>query len=294
MNSWNYGAAALAVLLVAPTAHAQDVSRSPNYGTARLDSGFVPDPHTVSVTAGGPNDASRKSSGCAGYVSSAPDYRLHFDAGSLPLIISAESSEDTTLVINGPDGDWYCDDDGSGRLDPIVRFNNPDSGQYDIWIGSYDESERPAATLSITELEENATAGPPDYNATPNYGVVDLASGFTPDPHQINMRAGGERAASAMGSGCTGFITNAPDVRLVFDAGGLPLVISAASQADTTLVINAPDGQWYCDDDSGGGSDPRVRFASPRSGRYEIWVGTYSSGDTQSATLRISERDRVK
>ena len=70
----------------------------------------------------------------------------------------------------------------------------------------------------------------------------------------------------------------------------LPLIISVASSADTTLVVNAPDGSFYCDDDGGvNGSNPSVRFNNPQSGRYEIWVGTYRSGSPQAARLHISE-----
>ena len=129
-----------------------------------------------------------------------------------------------------------------------------------------------------------------DFNARPNYGELTLESGFTPDPRVINLRAGGDRDAQNLSSSCRGSITNAPDVRLHYDAGSLPLIISVASGADTTLVVNAPDGSYYCDDDGGvNGLNPAVRFNRPQSGRYEIWVGTYSSGTTQPAELHISE-----
>ena len=68
------------------------------------------------------------------------------------------------------------------------------------------------------------------------------------------------------------------------------MIISAASNADTTLVVNGPDGSWYCDDDGGNsGANPMVRLNSPRSGRYEIWVGTYANASLQPARLHISE-----
>jgi hypothetical protein len=129
-----------------------------------------------------------------------------------------------------------------------------------------------------------------DTNADPNYGTVTLRSGFTPDPRVVPLQAGGDIAASEAGSSCAGFITDAPDVRLVYSAGSLPLIISVDSGEDTTLVVNAPDGRFYCDDDSGvRGMNPMVRFNNPRSGRYEIWVGTYRAGATQRARLHISE-----
>lgn len=127
-----------------------------------------------------------------------------------------------------------------------------------------------------------------DVSATPNFGTVNLSAGFTPDPRTISVTSGGSIAASNVGSNCAGSISNAPDVRLSYTAGSLPLIISVNSSSDTTLVINAPDGRWYCDDDSGDGVNPSVRFNSPQSGRYEIWVGSYGGGNAQ-ATLAISE-----
>ena len=137
-------------------------------------------------------------------------------------------------------------------------------------------------------------AGPataqPNPNGTPNYGTVTLNNGFTPDPRVVSLRAGGDQPANRAGSNCAGFITSAPDVRLQYSAGSLPLIISVAANSDTTLVVNAPDGNYYCNDDGGvNGSNPAIRFNSPQSGRYEIWVGTYRSGSSQPARLHISE-----
>ena len=130
-----------------------------------------------------------------------------------------------------------------------------------------------------------------DVNSAPNYGTVNLSTGFSPDPRVVSVRSGGNVNAESISSDCRGFISNAPDVRLVFSAGSsLPLIISASSSADTTLVVNAPDGNWYCDDDGGNeGLNPSVRFNSPMSGRYEIWVGTYGNASLQPAELHISE-----
>ena len=128
-----------------------------------------------------------------------------------------------------------------------------------------------------------------DTSLRANYGEVTLEAGFTPDPRVISLRAGGDISAQGAGSGCRGFITDAPDVRLFYEAGDYPLIISVDAGADTTLVVNGPDGSFYCDDDSGEGTNPSVRLNDPRSGRYEIWVGTYRSGYSQPARLHISE-----
>ncbi|MDQ8758221.1 hypothetical protein RCO27_18490 [Sphingosinicella sp. LHD-64] len=130
-----------------------------------------------------------------------------------------------------------------------------------------------------------------NFNGNPSYGTVNLRTGFTPDPNVVNVRSGGNiDASSSIGGACRGFIASAPDVRLNFTAGNLPLIISANSSADTTLVINGPDGRWYCDDDGGqNGLNPAVRFNNAPSGRYEIWIGTYGNSSLQPAQLHISE-----
>ena len=129
-----------------------------------------------------------------------------------------------------------------------------------------------------------------DTGAPATYRELELDSGFSGDPQVIQVRAGGTIDASRLGSPCTGFIAGPPDVRLVYDAGSLPLILSVAAGSDTTLVVNAPDGRWYCDDDSGEAPlNPMVRFNAPDSGRYEIWIGTFSNSASQPALLHISE-----
>lgn len=138
-----------------------------------------------------------------------------------------------------------------------------------------------------------APASAQNFSLTPAYGAVNLTSGFTPDPVVVNVQSGGPvNAASGpgAGAGCTGFIANAPDYRVNYTAGSLPLIISVASGADTTLVINDANGNWVCDDDNGNtGMNPAVRFNQPQSGQYDIWVGTYGSASNQPAQINISE-----
>ena len=147
-------ALALAAVLAAPgMAMAQDQGRTANLGEIRLSAGFTPDPRRVNLTAGGSIDAytdTNLPAACVGDISNAPDYEVTYSAGSLPLVFRTLSSTDTTLIINGPDGRWYCDDDGYGDGDAEVRFNKPSSGTYDIWIGTFNGGTAPA-TLLITE-----------------------------------------------------------------------------------------------------------------------------------------------
>ncbi|QLC26736.1 peptidase S1 [Parasphingopyxis algicola] len=133
------------------------------------------------------------------------------------------------------------------------------------------------------------SGGRPDFSLDPNYGTATLRSGFTPDPHRIRLQSGGSIDASVLGGSCRGYVSPAPDYRVQYESGRLPLNISVQSSSDTTLVINGPDGEWYCDDDGGDGLNPSIRFDTPRSGQYDIWVGTYGSAQLESAILDVSE-----
>ena len=151
-----------------------------------------------------------------------------------------------------------------------------------------------ASLVACASIPESGGAGygdgGPDYSARPAYGSMSLSAGFANDPRVVTLRAGGNIDARTLHSHCRGFIARAPDVRVHYNAGSLPLIISVDSASDTTLVINGPDGSWYCDDDGGvNGLNPSVRFNPPQSGQYDIWVGTYESGALQSAQLHISE-----
>ena len=156
MRAFVRTAAAAAVVLVASAGavSAQDFTRAANYGSVHLNAGFSPDPYNINLSSGGSINAANSIGGsCRGYISNAPDFELSYSAGSLPLIISVSSGADTTLVVNGPDGRWYCDDDGGQQgLNPSLNFGRPMSGTYDIWVGTYGGSSLQAATLSISEL----------------------------------------------------------------------------------------------------------------------------------------------
>ena len=143
--------ALLSPLAVVPEAEAQDWSLRPSYGTINLSAGFRPDPYRRTVQAGG-NIRISPMAGCpgGGYVANAPDLRLHYRAGRYVLSIYATSSRDTILLVNDPRGRWYCNDDYSG-LNPGMMFNNPLSGQWDIWVGTYGPNRAPNTRLYISE-----------------------------------------------------------------------------------------------------------------------------------------------
>lgn len=126
---------------------------TPTYTTTNLQSGFTPDPWTLKIDAGGSTAVSGSlGPNCTGYIhAGAPDVDLNYTPGDYSLYIRARSSADTTLVVYGPDRRWYCNDDQQG-LDPVVTFNNPQGGNYNIWVGVHGSDNLEPATLEISEM----------------------------------------------------------------------------------------------------------------------------------------------
>lgn len=294
--------AAASIAAISTGAYAQDFSAPPSYGSVNLSSGFTPDPYTVRLTSGGDRSAQNISSSCRGWIANAPDFSVSYAAGStFDLTIAAVSNSDTTLVINDPSGTWYCDDDGGEGLNPLVTFGNPRSGRYDIWVGSYSQGEYADSVLSVSEIgavgnlhggsQGGGYTGGIDWSAPAAFGSASLRAGFSPDPYRVNIVSGGAFRASTVRNGCAGWVAGAPDFELNYQAGSsLPLIVSASSSSDTTLLINDPNGNWHCDDDGGNsGLNPALTFHNPQSGTYDIWIGSYSQGDNANASLSISE-----
>lgn len=267
-------------------------------GEVSLAPGFTPDPHTVTFNAGGPVDAAgaRLGANCLGAIAARPNVSLTFPASTAPLYISATAGADTTLVVRAPDGSYHCDDDSAGDLNPVVTFETPAAGRYQIWVGTYAHNgQAPEAILHISEIGFGPGPDPsimPDRALAPAHGNAALAGGFA--PRTVELEAGGEIFARALRRpGCWGAIGRAPDYRVSYTPGrtASPLVFAADSQADTTLVVAAPNGQYFCNDDRAETDvNPLVTFAAPAAGEYNVWVGTFSEGPPRPATLSISER----
>jgi serine protease Do len=149
------------------------------------------------------------------------------------------------------------------------------------------------AALGALALAAASTAQ--DWHAAPDHDPVRLTSGFTPDPYTVNVVSGGNDDASKLGSPCVGFVASAPDVDLYYTSGRYPqlsiVTVAAKAGDDPTIVIHAPDGRWYCNDDVAPNDvNAGITFTNPMSGLYDIWVGSYHQGQNFNTTLAITER----
>jgi S1-C subfamily serine protease len=276
-----------------------DFAELPTFGTVELEAGFPDDPHMVEMISGGEVDAAYLGGECTGFAAIAPDFRLDWegDTSDLTIYFSADDGGDTTLLVNRPDGTWVCNDDsGPDAFDPLISLTGAPEGQYDIWVASYTAGSFVAGTLYITELD----AGPLDSGSDqldPSreayFGTVSLRAGFTPDPEEITLTAGGSVDVEYLGGSCLGFAARAPDVRLDWagNTDEIRVFFEADGGEDPTLLVYSPAGEWICNDDAPDSLNPMVSLTDPRPGSYVIWVGSYERGGYIDGTLSITELD---
>lgn len=288
---------ALAAGLMGAAAMAQPAGPLPGrYGEVTLQAGFPNDPRTIDVRAGGAMPAAvLGGQGCVGYITEHPTYVVHYEeAGSLfDLFFSAAADPDLTMAVRTPSGEVLCDDDGGvGPLNPGVRVESPPNGAYEIWVGTYSSGiGYPQSALHISELSffgSNPFAPEIDPDA-PAGATLSLRAGFRNDPASIAVNQGGNVRLGPLGTRCVGYASAAPSARVTYRAGRFRLFISTQSERDGTIAVLAPDGTWYCDDDSAGDLDPGIIISEPPSGDYLVWAGTFSEIGAQTATLHVSE-----
>lgn len=118
-------------------------------------------------------------------------------------------------------------------------------------------------------------------------GSVSLTTGFMPDPQMLSGMSGGMVQAQQVNPTCRGWIGQQPN-HVMNLASGFPFLrVYVQAQSDTTLVIRAPNGQFFCNDDTWG-FNPDVD-AAYGPGQYMIWVGSYSQSTPGPYTITFSE-----
>ncbi len=149
-------------------------------------------------------------------------------------------------------------------------------------------------TFIATLTWAGIAAACPNWQAEPSFGSINLSEGFTNDPYEQGIKAGGQYSLSDCmhGKNFVGMVASHPDFDLYYTtSGNTPLTIHVHSSYDTVLLVSDPQGNWWFDDDSGPGHGPLLYFPNPLDGLYNIWVGSFrSSSDLLESTLIFTER----
>ncbi|WP_458527006.1 hypothetical protein [Onishia taeanensis] len=257
---------AVPLMCLASSAQALNWQAAPLYETLELKSGFQPDPHQITLSAGGSTAASEAGPNCSGFVNGdKPDLDINFQAGQFPLTIYVESEADTTLVVYDAEGNWHCNDDYStvGGTNPALQWSSPTSGNYNIWVGTYTPGEMPQSTVKISERDPEwvgmSSASSSNTVTRSSSGIEwgDNTSQWANDGECDDPRFSGEGTHSLNVD--EDRYHDAADCQRLYEQGQIVL----ASNADT--ISSASDIQWGDNTSqwSNDGECDDPRFAGP-------------------------------
>jgi hypothetical protein len=131
----------------------------PIFGSVQFGSELGSHPHWVPMLSGGETDVRNLGLGpdCIGFAASSPDFQLDWrgPTATLSFFFKAETpSEDTVLIVQGPNGQWHCNDDAHpDTLDPEVIVTRASVGPYYIWVASFNEGEYIDGQLGIAHRQ---------------------------------------------------------------------------------------------------------------------------------------------
>jgi len=90
---------------------------------------------------------------CNGYISQEPAFGFHEDGNADLLRVFVEADADATLFLARGTEDVWCNDDAEPgvNLNPMVEIENPEAGDYFVYVGRLSLDEPITATVTATE-----------------------------------------------------------------------------------------------------------------------------------------------
>ena len=301
------------------------------YVTVDLQAGFALDPFLVSVNGGGDIAASTLDEACTGFVTENPVVLVRWDAEVEGRAAPEEteiffySDGDPTLAVQLPDGSFLCNDDAHDNLlDPQVVIPTPASGEYKIWVGSYDENQLLPGLLVISAsrdinlgnfdpgaLVKRAPIVDTDVAPIAAPEAIDaqeLISNTTITPDGVIAADGATLTATVTAAGivpailfntddatCSGLLESEPSFILQVEQDLSDLRIFFEGDVDVSLVVLSDQLDVHCNDEAvaGENANPQIDIAEARAGYYGIWVGRFDPETAVTGTLTIHAGDVV-
>lgn len=137
--------------------------------------------------------------------------------------------------------------------------------------------------------------------AAPAQVSASIGLGFQPDPLRVPALVIGGGAVDAnllgIGAACSGFVSSAPDIRVTLEtplAFVRMIFIADTVTSDTTLVVRAPDGAFYCNNNAFGLLNPLVDVLEALPGDYAVWVGGFTLSEPVYGSLYLTSNENVR
>ena len=219
-------------------------------GDTRLDSGEFSDAYTINGRAGDVVDISLNS----------PDF-------------------DTYLLLRGPDGSSFDNDDADGGgTNSQLRVTLPASGSYRLVVTSYQSGESGSYVLETSGATTVAAA---------NSGSSGSSIGGATDTQRLGLGTpvSGQLNSSDPQLGSGEYF----DVYTLTDVPGTQIVVEMRSSAVDTYLAAMGSGGYEVsnDDDPSGqnGTNSRLEITIPESGEVNVAATSYASGEAGAYTL---------
>ena len=157
-NSYKWFAAGSLLVAIATAIGTPLLAQNANFGKLTLSVGFSPATGMTRGNTGGSYSLStisnrdRGGNFCIGFSDPTPDHILELQTNFSRLKLQVNSpGNQTSLLIQGPDGVIYCADNIDGSEDTVVEESSWKSGTYRLWVGSVESGVRLNYTLSVRE-----------------------------------------------------------------------------------------------------------------------------------------------
>ncbi len=142
--------------------------------------------------------------------------------------------------------------------------------------------------------QATATPAPEEETNGGAFLTINPQAGFPLDPFLVSLQGGGPVDASTVDEQCSGYVTEAPAVTLNYQGEADLLRAFFLSDGGTTLVVQTPDGDFLCNDDTHAQLlDPTISINSPVTGTYSVWVGSAAEQDLIPGFLVFTTRETV-
>lgn len=89
---------------------------------------------------------------CNGFIAATPDYVFDVSSDLDQFTVYFEGKQDASLLVVGPDGTVYCNDDSvqATNTNPGVTLAKPKQGRYAVFVGRINQDAPVAGTLTVT------------------------------------------------------------------------------------------------------------------------------------------------
>ena len=197
---------------------------------------------------------------------SADVYDVALEAGEVEVRLRSEAF-DAYLMVRGPGGASWEDDDGGGGLDSLVRIPAAAAGAYQVFATSYRSGLAGPYTL---EVQRAGGATSPVDAAGPERGESTIAGTLAPGDAQLSSGEYSDTHTFAWTAGTTVHLE------------------ARSSEFDSYLIVRPPSGPQQDNDDLAPGNlNAGLDYAVTQTGEHRVLVTSYRPGESGAYALVV-------